>query len=785
MPSKLDLLRNGHAIEFEPGLTGRLNQEKRTLELSNGRVLNVANDRDYFPESPEQLKMSKQREFAEKGAKGAAGQFLHQYTSHGIPHGISDWASYLTQAGDDYVQRNAANAEVSQRISKESPWLSASATGANIATDLALTRGMSALKAAPLLTLGSAGSRIATDPENVALETAFSALSGKLLDAGGNWASKVAARRGASRALPAQQQAVREANELQAQQHSFLKENIKAQNEAQLQKYQSELNARQNKIIENQNDFAQKKAAREAEITRLKNKYEMDKLQRNSSMQQSEATYKAEMEAWKKEEKNLTDQFNLEKKQYEESLKQLPDLQKKAQAEYSQNVVKNAEKIEKSFPKNSKISVKEFDVDGFIDNRLSKSGLTNTQEASKASKILKSLFPEGETLTSREIAGRYKAIEDAIQRASPEVRNILNDFKTHLGEKLPNMLANSMAYERVVPTLSKQLQKDVESIFKKFPKHLTGRSPAEIEKISKESLKNYFDKLTPAEFIEKMKSGQFKQEIIDHLLYEGEKNILNAKGVVIAKKSFPPYLQHIEQNFIGKLDNALAKAELKIIAVETDAAKRLGANVKRTKGMAEAVPVPNAPIAPSPTTPPIRPGELPPVSPINLPPPVTPPVTPPIPAKPQLTSTPSVPAPIAEPTLPTAQGMAEHTGDLLEKNLLGGKGLIDNPFTKLAGLKYLLGSAALPAEAAYLGLNALTSPGAGGQAARLTFKQAGLKAIETWAEKYPSYNNGILENPQDRRSLTKEIEDSRDIPIEQKAILQSKINRGKPLNEKL
>src|SRR5688572_21358711 len=147
MPSKLDLLRQGQAIEFEPGLSGRLNKEKKTLELSNGRVLNVANDKDYFPADESQLKMSKQREYAEQGAKGPVGEFLHQYTSQGVPGGAGDWVSYLTQTGEDYANRKAANQEVSQRISRESPYISGAATGANIATDLALTRGMSAFKA--------------------------------------------------------------------------------------------------------------------------------------------------------------------------------------------------------------------------------------------------------------------------------------------------------------------------------------------------------------------------------------------------------------------------------------------------------------------------------------------------------------------------------------------------------------------------------------------------------------------------------------------------------------
>jgi len=57
--------------------------------------------------------------------------------------------------------------------------------------------------------------------------------------------------------------------------------------------------------------------------------------------------------------------------------------------------------------------------------------------------------------------------------------------------------------------------------------------------------------------------------------------------------------------------------------------------------------------------------------------------------------------------------------------------------------------------------------------------------IEEIAQKYPSYRNGIIELPEHRRSLTKEIENLQNLSLEEKAIYQSKINRGKPIYEKL
>jgi len=89
-----------------------------------------------------------------------------------------------------------------------------------------------------------------------------------------------------------------------------------------------------------------------------------------------------------------------------------------------------------------------------------------------------------------------------------------------------------------------------------------------------------------------------------------------------------------------------------------------------------------------------------------------------------------------------------------------------------------------PAAAMYAGLKGLTSPTAAGEMARASFRNLGLGAIEQWAQKYPSYHDGILDSAQERRSLVKEIEDDPTIPLEVKALVQSQVNRGKPLNQK-
>ena len=803
MPSKFDLIRQGHAVQIEPGLSGKLNKENKTLELSSGEVLNVGHNKNFFPSNEQDVKLSKQREYAEKSAKGGGGEFFHQYTSEGIPGSISDIGAYLTQNGEEYATRKQAQNQVSERISEESPYISGAATGANIATDIALTRGMSALKAAPLLTAGSAGSRIFTEPGEVLKDSLIAAGGGYILDKTTGGLSKNAARRGEARALPAQRQAVNEANALQNQEFNALRQNIKDINESKLIKHQEDLNTRQNAIIQEQNAYEQRKLLRDNEIIRLKNKYNMDKTQRAKTTAQSEIDYKMAKEAAEQENKRMAEQFKQQQLEYQQALKELPELEKKAQQEYSANVVKNAERIANSFPEKSRIYSSQFGVNNFIEESIQKSGLAGTKSANQSSKILKTLFPEGEILTSKELASRYKSLEEAIQKATPEVKQVLNDFKVHLGERLPNILADHMAYSRVVPLLKKQIEKDVISILNEMPLAESGISSRPyLKNQANYQLNQIFRELSPEYFLQKMQNGEIREKILNNILHphnfsEGVKNAIKKgrKIDIISESEFEklgitssnfvqPKYNQFRNALITKLDKELAKAEMKMIAVDIDASKRLGAKVKRTYGMAESVAPPVSPQAPTPIAYPVPPAPLPDVPPIQIPSPVAPPVHFPTPAKPSLMPEPIAPIPQAMPTLPPAQGMAERIGDFLERPILGGeKGI--NPLLKLGGLKYLLGKAALPAEAAYLGMKGLTSPTAAGKIARMSFKQAGIKAIDMWAQNYPSYRNGILENPQDRRSLTKEIENDFEIPIEQKAVLQSKINRGKPLQERL
>lgn len=795
METKRDLLRKGDVVELEPGLKGRLDFKNKSLQLSNGTTLPIsdANKRELFPENEEQKKYGREKEKIRSEIENApiGGKFLHQMSQSGVLGGAKNWYQKLTSTADEYIRRKNAEREVSEEISQTNPYLSMAGTAASFVPDLAVTSGMSALKAAPILTAASAGPRIIEEPGQVAAETALAAGGGFILDKAAGYLGKVASRRKQIREFPSQLEAASRENiqgsqdvaqrNLQQKQNFFEAQNkIKSQNDSLLKQYEDDLIIRKNKMID------------------AKNSYEKAKIDRQTAIGQDRALVK-------QQETLLNDQYNAAKREYEDTLKNIPQLQKKAQQEYSNNVVKNAESIQKVFPKNSKIPVSQIGVEDFINDSINKTGLGASREANQASKIIKSIFPEGEIITANDLSGRYRAIENAIQKSTPEVKSILSDFKNHLGEQLPTILQDNIAYSKVIPLLKRYLEKDVISTLEKVPK-LDRRTIAAIKFNATRTIRN----VNPENFVNRMGNGDIARQIVEEmapiesfltflsksdieLLKSGKlgKKLKGAQGVSDYLSSVLKTAQEKRQAFIDgltfQLNQRMGNYEIKAMEAANQTKKKLGIPLKETRGISPDIEIPSPPKPPEAILPPLPPPEIP------LPPEL------PVPSKPNLQPSlnppvPDVFIPNPEPTLSPAQGIAEKLGDYLERPKSPGDkgltGLLKSPMAKLGMLKYLTGSAAPVIESGALagygglqGLKALTAPGA--EVARKSFKQLGVAAIEEMAQQYPSYVNGILQDPMERRSLTKEIEEDPEIPPAQKALYQSKVNRGLRLNDRI
>jgi len=767
MPSKFDRLRSGEVVEIEPGRKGRLDLASKTFQTSDGRKVYVGDDEDFFPSNEKNLALSKQKEKLERGVRNTpGGEFLHQFGETGILGGAKDWANRLVMKGDEYLTNKQASQQVGEDISRRSPGTSAAATVAGFIPDLALTRGMSALKAAPLITGLSAGSRVLDEPGRVAAETGVAAVGGKLIDKGAGYLQKMASRRALSRQVGSDAQKTGMANLLgesqtnasnQAAKEAFARETQFAQreNSARMHQYNLEVSAREKEMLRSKQAYNQAQASHSANVNTLKQ------------------------------------EANSAQKSYEEAIRKLPEVQAQAQKEFSEGLKTTFEDIENAFPKGSQIPVNDLSLDDFYQSYIQKNALIGTSEARKAEKLFKNLFPENQAITPREFADRLRAVEAAIGKASPEGQKLLTELKSHLSQKAPTILGESIVSRATMPSILKAVDGELSLIFKSQPFKSVGISNKAVEGQVKQSLREYLGSMNPRQLAAKAKSGEIAQDLRDQVFpYKNYESMLGNKTNLtkLKRQGMLPFLEKSEEyqampkaydsfitNLADRTENVIARTQLQGVKEAGVAKGNLTRKLNKTKGMAEPV---SAPLPPDPLT--LPQGPVPPTdlaSPIN----------------PVLMEKPSAPipqrfSPQQIPTLPEAQGGLERTADFLEKPLLQGKGNM-NSLLKLGALKYALGSAALPLEGAGAGLygagKLLTSPGAVGEGARLSFKTAGIKAIEWLAQKYPSYHDGVLENPQERRSLTKEIENDQEIPLEQKAVIQSKINRGTSIFQKL
>lgn len=64
--SKLQALREGRIVEDSSGVHVRLNPEKKRLEYSTGRIIDVSNDTDFFPRNEKERILNQQKEYYER-----------------------------------------------------------------------------------------------------------------------------------------------------------------------------------------------------------------------------------------------------------------------------------------------------------------------------------------------------------------------------------------------------------------------------------------------------------------------------------------------------------------------------------------------------------------------------------------------------------------------------------------------------------------------------------------------------------------------------------------------
>ncbi len=765
MVSKLQALREGRSVQIREGVFARLNPEKKTMEFSTGEIRHIGDDPDYFPKTDIEKKRTSEKERIEREIEAfpggtTAGQFAYQVGQKTAFSGIKDWANYLTKTGEGYLAGKQAEQQVGEKIESERPILSGAATAASLIPDLAATAGMSGATAVPALIGIGAGPRIIEQPGEVAAEAASGALGGFLIDKGASFLGRIAERRGASREISgkaaeiesfnvSERERVSQLNRKQQEDYLKTKEWISRQNEALQHQYNLELNARQNKMIEAKNEYERAKSTQALGNEKAKSDYE------------------------------------IAKKEYENTIRNIPVLQTKAEEVSGERAISASKEAQKLFPVNAQIDLGELGAKRFIEEGLQKSGKVGSREASQALKIIKTLFPEGEKIYGRDLFKKIQSLEASIVKSSPEVREILHGFKDFLSTSIPLQIAETIAFKQGFPVLKK-------NILPAFKNALSssGLKRGQIAEIVREievPVSKFLEDIPAQNFQNVIRSGFLSNELIQSVL-PLEKYIslkfpnlkaLEKKGLKRILEKSAEYKGAISEyaavskELSKQIDSVMSDAFISGMEASEKALRESKIQLQPLRARPSSVEIPESP-------------ELP----ISIPSPRAP-ETPPMPPQPLRSGFSPSPVPqefsqTTVPQLPQALGSAEMVGDVLEKDpmeFLKSKSGPIGTLGSLAGLKYAFGSKAAPiAASGFYGLKALTSPTAAGAAARITFREGGVGAIEQMMRKYPSYREGILDDPMERRSVNKEIEDDNTIPIGQKAIFQSKINRGKPLS---
>ncbi len=872
-------LREGHPVEFEPGVFGRVNPQYRTLELSSGEVIPIPPEDylAYFPENEGQKRqIERQEEIQREVERLPFGETLFKMGEHSnvlqlfknLGENFSKgWESisakpgqenlsFFERLGENKANELAAYQGVSQQISENNPFSTAAGAALGIGADLLATRGMSGAKAGGVLTAAGESDKIFSDPAGFATDVATGTALGYGVDKAVQGLGRMADFRGSRRAarenianIEAQNLAGKEATDIANAQGRYQTEvgrqqamaynagekaridalnaanrqtiedanfaareayaSQKLHNEQVMQQYQAAKAARVREIFEIQQNYQQSRAARDEEVFRLKQEWDAAKAAKRSDEKMLKKQYEEAAQARRTDINRLEQEYQEAIRAHRQEVDLLPELEAQAQAEYSANTIGAVEKIAQSAGRDVRFTKGQLGVDDFLDSTLMTTERAGSPATREVSGFLKSIFKKAEQspMTSEEIVKAYQAIEGRIARGNPEVKQILSEFKEFLGQRLPIAVADSKIAAKWMP----KLQKNLMGIVEQLPYKQMGGSGFMADRM-KSQVKQALEALTPQEFAQIVRNKELSSFVRDSILDVEAALPAHLKGKVTIKNANPELLQRLTDELERKASKLFRQIESDAFITNIDVQNKLRGKIAKTQGFAPEMVPPAAPAKPIYPEPPLRPQPLDeplipnlpgPIPAPELPPPVempnVQPIVPPaqsrfVPQEPALQQVPSrfVEQPFIPqslPTVPEPQGLGERLAAGIEDfnpgDLLKSKGLTDNPLAKLAALKYVLGKGAVPVEAAAAGgmglAKMLTSPTATGEISRTAFKQGMIGLIDSMAQRYPSYRNGILDSPLDRRSLVKEIEENSNMSLEDKAIYQAKVNRGEPL----
>lgn len=417
-------------------------------------------------------------------------------------------------------------------------------------------------------------------------------------------------------------------------------------------------------------------------------------------------------------------------------------------------------------------------VNEFINDSIGLSPLAGTTQGNNLSKFLSGLESAvPDSMKAADLKKVFSSIEGRLATATAEEAPVLNAFRDHLVQSLPIGAAGNAVKDKFGTRIFSSFEKQIDKSVNKFlsdtkmvndVKNVLGKGSVDnLADDLKRFVKTGFDKINPVEFMEDLKSGNLQDRLM--WFFDNEKKLLSLENKLeseiqniingaINNKPIASFrgsevanlikardeIQGMRQSLRTNLSNSISSNLTSASIYERDILQKVSSK------MANAVGVQNPFSAMKPTN--MRPMQS------------------------------------APPSAPQVGRLAEffeqpnfYKNNLKKLTNFKGAGGLAKMGYLFKGLPKAGVAAAAGAGVAGLtsALRGVTSPTALGAFARQGIQRGGLRfVVESIADKYPSYERGILTDPQDRRSATAEIEQDQDIGLEDKAVLQARINRG-------
>lgn len=460
------------------------------------------------------------------------------------------------------------------------------------------------------------------------------------------------------------------------------------------------------------------------------------------------------------------------------ALREFPKVEKEAERAYQQRLQNFRKRVGDKIGAMQKdlgkfgIPKESMALEEFINREIGVSQLAGTQEGQSLRKFFSEM---GESLpqnmNASDLQRLYEAVEVKIAQSTPEQVPILEAFKSHLVDTLPSGAAQSKLMGKIFPRVERETLKVVDQVFERLPKNVVTEIEREFGKGAIDRMKGNltmelrerFGSLSPEEFVDVLQSrdaSPFIQALTESETFQNIANLPSYK----AARSLPGMPDHVvrlaEQNMpasvfeaqtrIQNLPNQLSSRIETIMQKNATDASILVDETQRkiSSRLSNATGVQNPYVSRGPTNAPV--------------------------------------GAYTPPQRPQVGAMAER----FETQPLGAQKASQEAFGlgalgKVFGVPKI-GAAIGAAKGMRVGLEGtlrgLTSPSALGNLARRGMRGGGMRLmVEQIASSYPSYENGIIRDPNERKQAVAEIEYDTDIPYEDKAMLQAYINRGKNL----